>query len=149
MARPSVTPHQTPSQAPSRCSTCIRTPIRSDSNFVQSNIQSGRSVLVPATPTKHSSSDPIIHSKSNPSGDIQTQNTPSQPSQSQTRKKTNTTSSAKKKRKSSTKWKRKISKYSDAENSKVRKSYQKKSTQFNDILDYFEAPFHAKEDDQG
>ncbi|WAQ82865.1 hypothetical protein PtA15_3A230 [Puccinia triticina] len=37
---------------------------------------------------------------------------------------------------------------SDAENSKVQKLNMKKSTQFDDILDYYKAPFHAKDNDQ-
>jgi hypothetical protein len=36
---------------------------------------------------------------------------------------------------------------SDAENSKVQKFKKNKLTQFDNILDYFEAPFHAKEND--
>ncbi|OAV92655.1 hypothetical protein PTTG_27583 [Puccinia triticina 1-1 BBBD Race 1] len=101
-----------------------------------------------------------------PAGHSQTQSTQSQQSQLQTSKKTST----KQKHKPPTK--RKQSKKtvnsneeldwedsgdnpidhvqdSDAKNLKVQKLNIKKSTQFDDILNYYEAPFHAKDNNQG
>ncbi|OAV85114.1 hypothetical protein PTTG_30780, partial [Puccinia triticina 1-1 BBBD Race 1] len=110
------------------------------------------------------SQDPDI--QIDPAGQSQTQSTQSRQSQLQPSKKTST----KQKQKPPTK--RKQSKKtvksneesdsdesgdnpidhvqdSDAKNSKVQKLNIKKSTQFDDILDYYEAPFHAKDNNQG
>ncbi|WAQ84120.1 hypothetical protein PtA15_4A571 [Puccinia triticina] len=97
MARTSASPHHTPSRPASRHSTRIITPIRSNSNYVRSNVKSRKSILVPPTPTQNASRDCNIQIDSqdpdiqiDPAGQSQTQSTQSRQSQLQPSKKTST-----------------------------------------------------------
>ncbi|KAA1071734.1 hypothetical protein PGT21_017908 [Puccinia graminis f. sp. tritici] len=168
MARSSVSPCGTPSQTPSRQSSRITTPLRSHGNFVRSNRDSRQS-LQPQTSRQIQTPNPESETESV----SQTKST--QPFQKQSRKRhrpqilsstdQSHASAAKSKQKKKKKKKNvvrtnnkddsdqvggaiDITQDSDHNNSKVKK-VSKKNSEFDDILEYFEPPFHANEGDTG
>ncbi|OAV93388.1 hypothetical protein PTTG_27329 [Puccinia triticina 1-1 BBBD Race 1] len=135
---------RTPSRPPSCRSTRI-TPVRLDPNFVRTGHNSHHSILVPPTPTQNT----LPASESQFESPHCSQNRRDH-SKSQTKKKHKHKSSDDSDvSNNSDNGKMDYSQDSDAENSKVWKSTKKKSALFDNILDYFEPPFHANEDEQG
>ncbi|KAA1113449.1 hypothetical protein PGT21_031770 [Puccinia graminis f. sp. tritici] len=166
MARSSVSPRGTPSQTPSRQSSRITTPLRSHGNFVRSNRDSRRS-LQPQTSRQIQTPNP----KSETESVSQTKST--QPFQKLSRKRhwpqissstdQSHASAAKSKQKKKKKKKNvvrtnnkddsdqvggaiDITQDSDHNNSKVKK-VSKKDSEFDNILEYFEPPFHTNKGD--
>ncbi|KAA1115798.1 hypothetical protein PGTUg99_032546 [Puccinia graminis f. sp. tritici] len=168
MARSSVSPRGTPSQTPSRQSSRITTPLRSHGNFVRSNRDSRRS-LQPQTSRQIQTPNPESETESV----SQTKST--QPFQKLSRKRhrpqissstdQSHASAAKSKQKKKKKKKNvvrtnneddsdqvggaiDITQDSDHNNSKVKK-VSKNDSEFDNILAYFEPPYHANKGDTG